>query len=78
MPVAGVAAVEDGPVQTSPENGFWPNRRESALVSLDVTTASHVFMIGSTTKELTRVLGFVLEEKGYISSLTIGFLITYT
>lgn len=30
-------------------------------------TPSHVFMIGSITKELTLVLGFVLEEKGYLS-----------
>ena len=30
-------------------------------------TREHVFMIGSITKEFTRVLGFVLEEKGLIS-----------
>ena len=34
---------------------------------LEEVTPSHVFMIGSITKELTRVLGFVLEEKGYLS-----------
>lgn len=27
----------------------------------------HLFMIGSITKELTRVLGFVLEEQGFLS-----------
>ncbi len=30
-------------------------------------TPDHVFMIGSITKEFTRVLGFVLEEKGVFS-----------
>lgn len=30
-------------------------------------TPSHVFMIGSITKELTRVLAFVLEERGFLS-----------
>lgn len=30
-------------------------------------TPEHLFMIGSITKELTRVLGFVLEEKGALS-----------
>jgi len=30
-------------------------------------TPAHVFMIGSITKEFTRVLGFVLEEKGVFS-----------
>ena len=45
------------------ESGFG-----SASCSLfEEVTPSHVFMIGSITKELTRVLGFVLEEKGYLS-----------
>jgi CubicO group peptidase (beta-lactamase class C family) len=30
-------------------------------------TPDHVFMIGSITKEFTRVLGFVLEEQGFLS-----------
>lgn len=30
-------------------------------------TPSHIFMIGSITKEFTRILGFVLEEKGVFS-----------
>lgn len=30
-------------------------------------SGSHVFMIGSITKEFTRVLGYVLEEKGFFS-----------
>ena len=30
-------------------------------------TRDHIFMIGSITKEFTRVLGFVLEEKGLLS-----------
>jgi CubicO group peptidase (beta-lactamase class C family) len=33
----------------------------------EAVTADHIFMIGSITKEFTRVLGFVLEEKGKIS-----------
>jgi len=45
------------------ESGFG-----SASCSLnEEVTPSHVFMIGSITKELTSVLGFVLEEKGYLS-----------
>lgn len=33
----------------------------------EAVTPSHVFMIGSITKEYTRLLGFVLEEKDFIS-----------
>jgi len=32
-----------------------------------IVTADHLFMIGSITKEFTRLLGFVLEEKGALS-----------
>ena len=33
----------------------------------EAVTPAHIFMIGSITKEFTRVLGFVLEEKGFFS-----------
>lgn len=33
----------------------------------EMVTPAHIFMIGSITKEFTRVLGFVLEEKGAFS-----------
>lgn len=40
---------------------------------IEAITPSHVFMIGSITKVLTGVLGFALEEKGYLSlDKTIG------
>ncbi len=45
---------------------------ESAFGSASCTeqeavTPAHLFMIGSITKEFTRLLGFVLEEQGYFS-----------
>jgi CubicO group peptidase (beta-lactamase class C family) len=36
----------------------------ASCTSNEAVTPEHVFMIGSITKEFTRVLGFVLEEKG--------------
>ena len=30
-------------------------------------TPAHLFMIGSITKEMTRVLGYILEEKGFLN-----------
>ena len=45
------------------ESGFG----SASCSSVEQVTSSHVFMIGSITKEFTRVLGFVLEEKGYLS-----------
>jgi CubicO group peptidase (beta-lactamase class C family) len=50
----------------------------SCTINEDVTS-EHVFMIGSITKEFTRVLGFVLEEKGVftledpVSEILAGF-----
>lgn len=45
------------------ESGFGSATCEGA----EPVTSAHVFMIGSITKEFTRVLGYVLEEKGYFS-----------
>lgn len=45
------------------ESGFG----SASCSSAEEVTPSHVFMIGSITKEFTQVLGFALEEKGYLS-----------
>ncbi|MDH3944479.1 MAG: beta-lactamase family protein [Anaerolineae bacterium] len=45
------------------ESGFG----SSSCSENEEVTAEHIFMIGSITKEFTRLLGFVLEEKGAIS-----------
>jgi len=45
------------------ESGFG----SASCTTDEAVTPAHVFMIGSITKEFTRVLGFVLEEKGVFS-----------
>lgn len=45
------------------ENGFG----SAACTHSEPVTTDHIFMIGSITKEYTRLLGFVLEEQGVIS-----------
>lgn len=45
------------------ESGFG----SASCSAVEDVTPNHVFMIGSITKEFTRVLGFVLEEKGVFS-----------
>lgn len=45
------------------ESGFG----SASCTENEAVTPAHIFMIGSITKEFTRVLGFVLEEKGVFS-----------
>ena len=45
------------------ESGFG----SASCDSLEDITPAHLFMIGSITKEMTKVLGFVLEERGLLS-----------
>ena len=45
------------------ESGFG----SASCVGEEAVSPDHLFMIGSITKEFTQVLGFVLEEQGFIS-----------